>query len=85
MGYCIKTCGLLNVLVIWEGHKILQNLQQLFVLYTASQIIGEFSQNSLAFLEYMNFNKTDSGRSAKRHFHSLGGINPIATTYLFVG
>ena len=56
------------------------NLHQLFVLYTASQIIGEFSQNYVAFLEYMNFNKTDSGISAKRHFHSLGGINPIPTT-----
>ena len=49
--YCNK------VHIFWEGHKILRNLHQLFVLYTASQIIGEFSQNSLAFLEYMNFNK----------------------------
>ena len=29
-----------KVHIFWEGHKILRNLQQLFVLCTASQIIG---------------------------------------------
>ena len=31
---------LFKVHIFWEGHKILQNLHQLFVLCTASQIIG---------------------------------------------
>ena len=35
--------------IFWEGHKILRNLHQLFVLCTASQIIGgdfaKFPQN----------------------------------------
>ena len=30
-----------KVHIFWEGHKILPNLHQLFVLCTASQIIGE--------------------------------------------
>ena len=31
--------------IFWEGHKILRNLQQLFVLCTASQIVdGDFSK-----------------------------------------
>ena len=30
----------IKVHIYWEGHKILRNLQQLFVLCTASQIIG---------------------------------------------
>ena len=29
-----------KVHIFWEGHKILRNLHQLFVLCTASQIIG---------------------------------------------
>ena len=29
-----------KVHILWEGHKILRNLHQLFVLCTASQIIG---------------------------------------------
>ena len=39
--------------IFWEGHKILRNLHQLFVLCTASQMIGE---DFMAFSEYMNFN-----------------------------
>ena len=38
--------------IFLEGHKILQNLHQLFVLCTASHII---LQNFVAFSEYMNF------------------------------
>ena len=31
-----------KVHIFWEGHKILRNLHQLFVLCTASQIIGGY-------------------------------------------
>ena len=34
-----------KVHIFWEGHKILQNLHQLFVLCTASQIIGGDFEN----------------------------------------
>ena len=35
-----------KVHIFWEGHTILQNLHQLFVLCTASQIIGgDFEKN----------------------------------------
>ena len=43
--------------IFWEGHNILGNLHQLFVLCIASQIM-EISQNFLAFSEYMNFKIT---------------------------
>ena len=37
--------GCFKVHIFWEGHKILRNLHQLFVLCTASQIIGgEFAK-----------------------------------------
>ena len=39
-----------KVNTFWEGHKILRNLHQLFVLCTASQIVGG------DFAKYMNFN-----------------------------
>ena len=41
--FCPKTKSiffLCKVHIFWEGHKILRNLYQLFVLCTASQIIG---------------------------------------------
>ena len=37
--FCLKVTGF-KVQIFWEGHKILWNLHQLFVLCTASQIIG---------------------------------------------
>ena len=52
---CLKTRHV-KVHIFWEGHKILRNLHQLFVLCTASQI--EILQNFVALSEYMNFNKT---------------------------
>ena len=39
--YLGKICAkCFKVPIFWEGHKILRNLHQLFVLCTASQIIG---------------------------------------------
>ena len=35
----VCTCAF-KVHIFWEAHKIVRNLHQLFVLYTASQIIG---------------------------------------------
>ena len=32
--------GTYKVHILWEGHKILRNLHQLFVLCTATQMIG---------------------------------------------
>ena len=43
--------------MLCEGHKILQNLHQLFVLCTASQKIGRDFANFVAFSEYLNFNR----------------------------
>ena len=31
----------IQVHIFWEGHQILRNLHQLFVLYTASEMISE--------------------------------------------
>ena len=45
----------LKVQIFWEGHKILRNINQLFILCTASQILVEISQKFAAFSEYMNF------------------------------
>ena len=46
-------------IIFWEGYKILQNLYQLFVPCTASQMIGGDFANFVAFLEYMNFKISD--------------------------
>ena len=46
-----------KVHMLCEGHKILQNLHQLFVRCTASQKLGEISPDFVAFSEYMNFNR----------------------------
>ena len=52
-GLCIPgPWSWVKVHIFWEGHKILRNLHQSFVLGTASQMI---SQNFVAFSEYMNF------------------------------
>ena len=37
---CFFNLRVSKVHIFWEGHKILRNLHQLFVLCTASQIIG---------------------------------------------
>ena len=37
----ITSAKYVKVHIFWEGHKILRNLHQFFVLCTASQIIGE--------------------------------------------
>ena len=55
----------IKVHIFWEGHKILQNLLQLFVLCTASKILVEILQNFVAFSEYMNFNKNTLVRGKK--------------------
>ena len=48
-----------KVHIFWEGHKILQNLHQLFVLCTASQKIGgDFTIFCSLLRIYMNFNLT---------------------------
>ena len=54
-----------KVHIFWEGHKILENLAPV-----KSKV--EISQNFVAFLEYMNFNKKII--KAEKTFYLIGDI-----------
>ena len=55
---CWRGSSRIKVHILWEVHKILQNLHRKFVLCSDSQIFDvEILQNFVAFSEYMNFNR----------------------------
>ena len=66
-----------KVHIFWEGHKILPNLHQLFVLCTASQIIGGDLAKFCGLLriyELYRFKVQSSCISHKNNLHGLGKL-----------
>ena len=66
---------MIKVHIFWEGQKILRNLHQLFVLCTASQIIGgEFAKfcRLLRIYElYQNFSPLANGTDLNRQKYTI--------------